>query len=111
MNSSAGPSLRRSALTWTSMVRSRTTAPARLAVQTLQQPELRRRQVERAAADVSPVPHPVDAHAEVLDHVGRFVAGFAAPLQGLDALDEDLHAEGLGHIVVGPQREADHLVR
>ena len=45
--------------------------PARLAQQALQQAKLGRRQVQLLAVDVGPVPHAVDAHAQVLDHVGR----------------------------------------
>ena len=54
--------------------------PAGLPHQTLQQPELRRRQIQFLAVHGGAVADAVDPHAQVIDDVRRFGAGLGAAL-------------------------------
>ena len=56
------------------------------------------------------MPLAIDHHALAHEHVAVVVAAFAAPQQRANPLQQHLHAERLGHVVVGADREADHLV-
>ena len=75
-----------------------------------EQAELARREVEQPVADRGPMPAAVD-HDALADHdVAVGVALLLAAEQGVDPLQQHLHAERLGDVVVGAHGEADQLV-
>ena len=86
--------------------------PAGLPDQDLQQAKLGRSQRELLVAIQRPVAVPVDHDPLALDHLagGRLVLELPPPQLLLDPLDQDLHAVGLGHVVVRTGREAHQLV-
>jgi hypothetical protein len=79
--------------------------------QQAQQPELERGERRLVALDPDPVGVAVDAQLAEVD-AGRALGGAAllAAEDGGDAQGQLAHAEGLDHVVVGAQLEADHPV-
>ena len=73
------------------------------------QPELRRRQIEPLSAGAHAVRHRIEPEAFDLDHVARALR--RPPSQdGLDARGELLGREGLGEVIVGARFQAGDLV-
>ena len=79
--------------------------------QVAQQLELLARQVHRLAGDADGVARLVDHQLAHLDHRRRRVGCRPGAQQGAHAGQQLGHAEGLGHVVVGPGVQRRHLLR